>query len=186
MCWMTTTILCDFLIPHRNTKRFCLYRKIICIKETYVFHVIAFNPKFISRNKPRSINIYVNSAFQPLLQFRCKTKEKRSQSHFVLPSPSEGFLPALQSTQDWRYWHNANTAFRLTQKILWDNLSISWSYSLKQLYTGANVTHPGSESLDTGSISPLISFKILPNHSFLKSITETDPKSTKMNGILSI
>lgn len=75
---MTMTILCDFLIPHRNTKHFCLYRKIICIKETYVFHVIAFNPKFISRNKPRSINIYVNSAFQPLLQFRCKTKEKRA------------------------------------------------------------------------------------------------------------
>lgn len=46
--------------------------------------------------------------------------------------------------------------------------------------------HPGSESLDTGSISSLISFKILPNHSFFKSIIETDPKSTKMNGILPI
>lgn len=45
------------------------------------------------------------------------------------------------------------------------------------------MSHPGGESLNTSSISSLFPFKVLPNHSFLKSIIGNDPKPTKMNGI---
>lgn len=56
----------DFWILQRNTKVFLhIYKKGTCIKHTYVFPITALHPKFITRNKPRWINLYVNSDVKP-------------------------------------------------------------------------------------------------------------------------
>lgn len=67
----------------------------ICKKVTYIKQTHYSSTPQIHQQKQTKINQYADSAFQPLLQFRGKTKKERGQSHFVLSSPSEGFLPSL-------------------------------------------------------------------------------------------
>lgn len=88
---------------------------------------------------------------QPLLQFRCKTKKKWDQSHFVL-SPPEGFLPLLKQPK-------AEDMGIMPTLLLSSHRKY---YGVILVFPGhtplgnsilLQMSHPGSESLDTGSTS---------------------------------
>lgn len=159
----------DFWILHRNTRVFQhIYKKVTCIKQTYVFHIAALHPKFITRNKPRkSIFMWIQH-FNLSNNSDVKPKKKKGSVSLCLTISIWRISTSSLGSPRLKIWHNANTAFKLTQKILWGNLSISWSHSLRQLYTGANVTS-WQWVLGHRLTSWLIDFKILPNHSFSKN-----------------
>lgn len=129
------------LILYRNTRCFYLYSRIMCINQTHAFYSIGFHPKLISRNKPRSNNLYVRSAFQPHLQFRCKTKEKSGVS-LTLPYHLHRKVFYLLLSQHYTKRVGTMPILLLSShgKYYGGNLSISWSRSFRQLYSGVNVT----------------------------------------------